>query len=267
MKRTLITIACLLMAPLAGPAAAQETERESLEAGVELFDFAYREPRLMRTEGIFYGVALAYTNHEPSFWKIEGRFSYGRADYTGALMDGTPLKISNINNYLFEVRGLKGLRRQDAPPSPVMPYIGLAYRRLADDSAARHPGGYFRESNYIYLPLGLDRRPDGQTVWSTGFTIEYDLFLWGKKISHLSDVDPRLSDAENKQTKGYGLRGSVRFLRKGVRNDIIIEPYFRYWNIKESNLDLVTLNGVPYMYVVEPDNEHRELGMRFLVRF
>lgn len=249
------------------PAAAAETKSGSFHAGIELFHFAYREPGLMSEDGFFYGVALAYEQREPSFWKLEGRLSHGQVDYTGSLSDGTPLTIDNINDYIFEVRSLFGLRRRNSPVSPMTPYLGLGYRYLWDNSAERHPSGYLRESNYIYIPIGLERRPEGGSGWSTGFSLEYDLFVWGKQISHLSDVNPGYSDAANEQSSGYGLRGSIQILRKGEDNDLIIEPYFRYWDIDESDVDLVTLNGAPYRYVVEPDNEHREIGVRFLLQF
>lgn len=249
------------------PAAAAPAETESFHAGIELFHFAYREPGIMRDEGFFYGVALAYERKDPSFWKVEGRLSHGQVDYTGALSDGTPLRISNINDYIFEIRNLIGLRRQNAPESPTIPYLGFGYRYLWDNSAERHPAGYLRESNYLYIPIGLERKPEGGSGWSMGFTVEYDLFVWGKQISHLSDVNAGYNDIENEQDKGYGVRGAVQFFRKGQKNDLIIEPYFRYWNIKESDLALVTRNGIPQFYGVEPDNEHREIGARFLLQF
>jgi len=222
----------------------------------------------MREQGMFSGIALAYTQRQPSFWKVEGRFSYGQVDYTGSTWGGTSLYIQDIDNYIFEIRGIKGLRRQNAPEAPTNPYIGFGYRYLRDEMSDRSAGGYLRESNYIYLPIGIERKPEGGKGWSAGFNLEYDLFLMGKQISYFSDIDPNAKDAENTQKKGYGFRGSIQFMNAAKKNLLIIEPYFRYWNIKESDLDFIGYDSSGWpVYVVEPDNEHRELGMRFLLRF
>ncbi len=246
---------------LAGP-----RQTESVDAGVEMSHITYKEPGIMKQTGIMYGVHAAYEDHDgPSYWKIEGKLSYGQVDYTGSLSSGTPHTFNNINDYLIEMRGLKGLQGGESP-SPLQPYIGLGYRYLYDGSD-KDIYGYRRESNYIYVPIGLERRPEMNPGWSFGAVIEYDLFLWGKQISHLSDVNPGYSDAQNSQSTGYGVRGSLLFYRKGAENDVIIEPFVRYWNIKESEVDLVTFNGSPYTYLVEPDNNSTEIGIKFRMRF
>ena len=40
------------------------------------------------------------------------------------------------------------------------------------------------------------------------------VFIVGMQRSHLSDIDPAYSDADNRQNSGYGYRASVRFQHK-----------------------------------------------------
>lgn len=87
---------------------------------------------------------------------------------------------------------------------------------------------YERESNYLYSPIGVTIITPLRNGWSFGATVEYDIFWWGKQISHLSDAIPGLNDPENRQKKGYGARGSIKFQKKDEKIDFVIEPYIRY---------------------------------------
>ena len=97
--------------------------------------------------------------------------------------------------------------------------------------------------------------------WSLGAIIEYELFWWGKQISHLSDVDPGFSDPENYQKVGYGARGSIMLERKGRNINLAIEPFIRYWNIGKSKKDDVYLNGAYYGYWYDAKKNTTEIGI------
>jgi len=62
------------------------------------------------------------------------------------------------------------------------------------------------------------------------------------------------------QDGGYGLRGSVSFQNKGKATDFIIEPFVRYWDIDDSEVDAAT-GGY------EPANKTTELGLELIWRF
>jgi hypothetical protein len=238
----------------------------AFDVGVQLSHITYREPDLIRESGVMYGVTASYTGFGRAFMgKVDGTLSLGSVDYVGSYQDGTPLTIENIKDTMFEVRGVLGPTDFVSITSYYLPYIGLGYRYLYD-GANVGPGGYRRESNYFYIPLGVEGVPATRGDWSFGFTLEYDLFLRGTQCSHLSDADPGFNDVENEQSSGYGYRASLRFIRSG-NHDLIIEPFYKYWNVDESDAELLTFYGVPYAYVVEPANNSKELGIRVIMRF
>jgi hypothetical protein len=149
----------------------------------------------------------------------------------------------------------------------ITPNLGMGYRYLQDNSQDKSAAGYQRESNYIYVPIGVETVANLGNGWSLGANIEYDLFLWGRQISYFNDVDPSYNAVENEQMKGYGVRGSISIAKKGRKAGFIIEPYIRYWNIKESREGYITYGGTPVGYGIEPDNDSTEIGCKLAVTF
>jgi len=238
----------------------------SFEAGVQLSHITYKEPGIMSERGFMYGVTGAYTKVGPKLmWKVDGTLTTGEVDYVGSYSDGTPVTITGIKDTMFETRAVLGPTDFINLSSYYLPYIGLGYRYLFD-GANKAPGGYRRESNYVYIPLGLDGLLSTKGRWSVAFTLEYDLFVSGTQISYLSDVDPGLNDMENTQSSGYGYRGSIKFMLDGEQ-DLIIEPFMNYWKIGQSNTTTITRNGVPVGYGYEPANNSTELGIRLKLMF
>ncbi|MHC4357072.1 MAG: hypothetical protein ACYS0H_30615, partial [Planctomycetota bacterium] len=96
--------------------------------------------------------------------------------------------------------------------------------------------------------------------WSWAARFEYDIFLWGEQRSHLSDFpsDPPEPDVENEQDEGFGYRISVRLQREYSNGVLIIEPFFRFWDIEDSEISRGWF---------EPANETTEYGIRFIWMF
>jgi hypothetical protein len=92
--------------------------------------------------------------------------------------------------------------------------------------------------------------------------LEYDIFWWGKQKSHLGSV-PGYYDIENDQDKGYGIRGSIKFQRRGEKVDFVIGPFIRYWNIKDSK----TTKDPAGTTWIEPKNNSTEIGCQLAVKF
>ncbi len=237
-----------------------------------MYYFKYKEPGVMKDTGMFYGLTASFTSRywvpaspEEEPWKskwmgrAEGRFAYGQVDYDGATWGGTPLSIHNIDDFVWEIRLLMG---PDFPGDTCMltPFAGIAYRYLNNDTSS-HVGGYERESNYLYLPLGLELVAQLNDGWSWGASAEFDFFLWGEQKSHLSDAGG--IDVDNRQEGGYGTRASVKLQKKSGKIDFIIEPFIRYWDIEDSELETVPGVGP----VLEPKNYTLEVGMQFVLVF
>ena len=198
--------------------------------------------------------------------KVDGRFSYGQVDYDGALSDGTPYTIDNIDDYILEFRGIWGCDVSLSKRVTFTPYIGLGYRYLNDDPSF-DPYSYEREQSYLYSPIGIEACVELSRGWFIGAIFEYDIFWDGKNRSHFSNISPTYNDLNFNQDEGYGIRGSIKLQKKGEKLTLVIEPFIRYWNIKQSDLDLLSISGVPYAYYIEPKNNSTEIGCKLAIEF
>ncbi len=239
---------------------------QTWELGAEISGIAYKEPGVMKEDGMMYGIAGAWTKHnDGSMLKAEARLSYGQVDYENS---GT---LDNIDDLMLEFRMLGGRVWPVSKSSTITAYAGLGYRYLRDDmsgmTTSTGASGYLRESNYYYIPIGVEALAGLEKGWSLGAALEYDFFLWGKQVSYLSNANSNYSDIENDQNDGYGWRGSIRLRKKRRSKEYAIEPFIRYWNIEQSDIKALFYNGVFEDYYVEPKNTSRELGIKLSVIF
>jgi hypothetical protein len=266
MKRTLAFIICFMFMGI-GTIFAEPLKTHTFELRPEISYIVYKEPEVMKEKGIMYGLVGSYTYHKGLMLKAEAKGSYGKLDYDGSTWGGTPLTIKHIPDYMLEFRGLGGYDLLTSKAIIITPYTGIGYRYLNDNPHKQYFGGYERESNYIYSPIGMDFIINFETGWSLRQIVEYDLFWRGQQKSHLSNVDPGLNDASNRQNKGFGLRGSITLQKKGKIVNVEVGPFIRYWNIKESKTDILTYYGIPVDYVIEPKNKSTEIGINCALKF
>ncbi len=279
MVRQTALVVCAL---LAGPLVAQEQDVELIESlkpssweiAPEVSHYRYREPGVMRNEGTLYGIVGSYTRrsllsgdptqsgidgNDAISWstvRVEGRVSFGEVDYDGSYMDGTPLHTSGTDDLLLDIRLLGG-REWQPTVFPSAFYVGIGYRYLNDDSSSL-PGGYLRQSNYLYVPLGSRADFALGDKWSLGLTGEFDVLLIGRQISHLDDVGPSYPEVKNWQWPGFGLRAAVALRHKSRSYDVAVSPFIRYWWIAESDVS----DGY-----YEPENNTLEYGLSAIIRF
>lgn len=233
--------------------------------GAEIYGFKYEES-VMDEEGVFYGFNLDFkvrpwasdlhADSPPdggSMFGFEGRIAFGQVDYDGELSDGTPLTVNNIDDYVLETRGIIGMDRLAGDALHNI-YVGIGYRYLNDDLSI-HPAGYERQSNYLYLPVGYQLDFGLDEGWSWGARFEYDVFLWGEQRSYLRQADPSLPNVRNDQDEGFGYRVSVKFQHKNSDSILIFEPFFRFWDIEDSDISLGYF---------EPANETTEFGIQII---
>lgn len=262
-------VLCLAACGISWADSAQLRQNENgWELGPEVYYFRYEEPDVnVRFDGPMYGLAAAFTHHHPNrlMLKAEGRGAWGEVDYTGS---GT---LSGITDWVFEGRIAAGYDVAVSRSQRLTPFFGLGYRYLNDDSSGRTSStgarGYERESNYFYSPVGVEFSAPLNDRWRIGVSAEYDLFWKGQQKSHLNDADPSFNALSNDQTSGYGARGSLKLQRIGERIDWVIEPYVRWWSIKDSKSANVTFSGVIVGTGYEPKNETLEVGGGISMRF
>jgi len=263
-QKLLALITCFVFVG-AGSILAEPLQKHTMELGTEISYIKYDEPDVMEEKGVMWGMLGSYTYHGNFMLRAEGRLSFGQVNYKNS---GT---LDDIDDYMLEFRGLAGYDFPVLKATILTPYIGVGYRYLNDDMFGMVTStgalGYERESNYFYSPIGIETITELENGWSIGGTLEYDIFWKGIQKSHLSDAIAGVSDLENDQNDGYGLRGSVKFQKKGEGIDFVIEPFIRYWNIEKSEEQAITYAGVIFAYGYEPKNTSTEFGIKFIAKF
>ena len=254
------------------------------EIAPEVSYIRYHEPGLMKESGTMSGINGSYTyrpmagdvlNTEVAdMYRLEGRFSYGKVDYNGGIQnsDGstTPESFNGINDYMVEIRMLIGKDYSFNNQSILLtPYLGGGYRSLFDSLYENKPYGYNRHIQYLYIPTGSEITAKLGEGWSIGADVEYDIFLGGLVESHLGEIG--LGDLQNVQKSGYGLRGSIKLIKKSKYYNFILEPFVRYWSIHTSNVKSskpFSYDGQEYViFGEEPANNSLEIGGKLGVEF
>lgn len=195
------------------------------------------------------------------------RFAYSKNDYSSAPTG----KISNFaGDFLGEGRVLfgKDFVIGDTPSSSMAfdlsPYIGIGFRDLYNDSS-QLSGGYRRNSEYFYIPVGLTNRFRISNGARISVNAEYDPLLQGRQSTYLNDASSWYPNTSNDQNQGYGLRGSVMYERRTWA----LGPFINYWNVNQS--DTTTFAGIQcYPYYcggTEPHNQTLEYGLQAQYRF
>ena len=236
------------------------------EIGGGFSHYQYEEPSLgVKLEGAKLGVDLQHTAGLDYNWyfRFEGRYQYGRTDYTGS---GTK---DNNKDWYYELRGLFG-RDFSYDTYSWSPYIGLGFRHLDNNLrgfTTTGAIGYDRVSLYTYLPLGVTHRLRLQNGGRVSSTVEADWLIRGKQTSTLSDVDPAIADVTNDQRNGYGIRASIYY----EKDRWSLGPWIQYWDINQSDAApiLATTGGTTFIIGTgwEPKNRTTEFGMRLGYRF
>jgi hypothetical protein len=230
--------------------------------GLSVSAYQYQEPEIMSLKGAKMGLDLHAVKALQNDLFIRGdlRFAFGTVDYSGS---GT---ASGEPDWYIETRGLVG-KDWEINEMVLAAYTGLGYRYLFNDGrgiTSTGYGGYRRESNYLYLPIGIIHRIALKDQARLESTLEYDDLLTGTQISSLSDVGGGYSDVTNNQSSGYGLRLSAMY----QKNKWAIGPYVYYWNIGQSDIVPEIQNGVPTGYgLVEPKNNTVEFGLKASQQF
>ncbi len=233
------------------------------DIGLSLSSYQYQEPGIMSLKGVKMGLDLHTTKvlQNDQFIRGELRYAFGTVDYNS---NGTG-SASGEPDWYIEARGLVG-KDWAINGAVLAAYTGVGYRYLFNDGrgiTSTGFGGYRRESNYFYLPIGIIHRRALNDQARLEGTLEYDQLFFGKQISSLSDVGAGYSDVTNTQNNGYGLRLSVMY----QKSKWAIGPYANYWNIGQSDIAPLYQNGILVGGGREPQNNTVEFGLKASQQF
>ena len=133
-------------------------------------------------------------------------YSFGNVDYSSA-GTGTMKKQYYKGRLEYYLSTSSRVGAND-----LLPYIGLGYRDLLDDSGFKTSStnhlGYDRLSKYYYVPIGA--------IWYISDRLslksQYNYFLEGKQISFLNEILPNTYtvNPENTQRLGWGIDLTLR---------------------------------------------------------
>jgi hypothetical protein len=244
----------------------------------------YHEHGLMRESGTMAGINTRFTYHPKEgnvlnneitdVYRFEGKFSFGKVDYQGGIQNSdlttTPESHKGINDYMVEIRSLMGKDFFFNNRSTVLtPFFGAGYRSLFDSLFENKPYGYNRHIQYLYVPTGMEVTNDLSHGWSIQTDAEYDIFFRGYVTSYLGEIG--YGDLHNTQSSGFGMRGSIKLIKKSDHFNFTLEPFVRYWSIHASNIKAsapFTFNGQQYVFIgEEPPNTSLEVGGRVGIDF
>ena len=176
-------------------------------------------------------------------------YSFGNVDYSSA-GTGTMKKQYYKSRLEYYLSTSSRVGAND-----LLPYIGLGYRDLLDDSGFKTSStnhlGYDRLSKYYYVPIGA--------IWyisdSLSLKSQYNYFLEGKQISFLNEILPNTYsiNPENTQRLGWGIDLT---LRSKLNKTWSTYGFFRSWNVEDS--DSVSCSAL--VYCMEPKNQTHEIG-------
>ena len=176
-------------------------------------------------------------------------YSFGNVDYSSA-GTGTMKKQYYKGRLEYYLSTSSRVGAND-----LLPYIGLGYRDLLDDSGFKTSStnhlGYDRLSKYYYVPIGA--------IWYISDRLslksQYNYFLEGKQISFLNEILPNTYtvNPENTQRLGWGIDLT---LRSKLNNKWSTYGFFRSWNVEDS--DSVSCSAL--IYCMEPKNQTHEIG-------
>lgn len=266
----LLVLACGLVLPAAALAGDNEPRlfpRNVFNLAYQIQHVEYEESGLMEEIGWLHGLAGGYETRvaDTVMLRAEAELVGGRMDYDGHYSDGSPAS-THTDDWIFGARGLVG-RDFKAGDVGLTPFAGLGYRYWNDQ--IRSEGGYEREITYWYVPLGLEAAVlSGGGQWRVGARAEYDLFLHGHVTSHLGDAVAGLDTVENDQDSGWGMRASV-FAERAMGQDwsLVVEPFFRYWDIAKSDEATLSAGGRVVGRAWEPANTTTVWGLRLGARY
>lgn len=243
-----------------------DNSKHRVSFGVELFPYSYKEPTLMKINGLFYGINGSYSFYlgKDYFLQLEARAAVGKTNYSS---NGTGSHGTKTANKLLETRILFNRYFQVSSNIDIHPFIGLGFRYKEDDADGNLTTtshiGYLRESNYYYAPVGLSMHYNLQQGWGLYVLGEYDIFLEGQQRSHL-----KFKTVKNNQSKGYGLRSEVLLEKAFDKYIVSMGPYINYWNIKDSDRDCIFCRSCElYHCIYEPKNITKETGIKLKFTF
>jgi len=238
---------------------------DSIELGLQTYWYKYEEEVdgdfFMSNTGQKYGLSLTGIKNIGNKVYIIGDIRYATGDVKYKSASGT----GDVSDDMYETRLLVGIEKV-TDGALWSSFVGLGYRYLYNDLRDLGSGGYRRESQYIYIPVGITHRFRVNRNSRISTTFEYDYFVQGEQKSYLSDVSPAdaalFGDPVNDQNDGYGIRFNTSYEEESWS----VGVFLNYWKIEDSDVNYY--DDPPVVWILtEPKNDTIEAGLQVKYRF
>ncbi len=279
MKQIRATMGTAIAATSLVPVGAHAETREGFEAGIELFDYNYRErsdgETIVYDDGTFGGIHVGYVETIGSGMFLRARLSAA----TGSVDYRSPdpvddVRLEDVTQSVGQFETHIGIDLPAGGGLTVSPFTGFGVRVLIDESGGEISdngfAGYDREIGFGYIPVGGALHVPISTAGSAlVISAQYNFILDGTAKSSLSELDPDLPDVEVNLNGGRGVEASAILKLPIGGRSINVGPFLRHWNLNSSESFVTTNpeNQVEIFEFFEPRNRTAEIGLRLSFAF
>ena len=227
--------------------------------GTDIYQETYTEyvngGKYMKEEAVMYGLTLgmdAPIGHNGTI-ALDGVYAVGSSDYTGSYMGGPygSVTVSDLDRSMYKL-SLTYKHKFDSLYQTKLG-LGMDYRVLVDSLDQAGPGGYERENKSLWAHMTAERDFQFGKDWTITPQVKASYLIRGKQSADI------YGGMEFDQKKGMGAELAVGFTRKFDNFDLTFKPYYRYTDVKDSDV-----NGLGYY---EPRNKTNEYGLQMQVVF
>lgn len=279
MNNISIMIGVLLAGSALIPTAARAETREGFEAGIEVFDYSYRErldgETIVFDDGTLSGINLSYVETIGSDLFLRAKLSAasGSVDYRSPDPAGD-VRLEDIEQSVGQFEANIGIDLPLGGGVTLSPFTGLGVRLLLDDSGGEVSdngfAGYDREVGFGYIPLGANLRlPIGGGGSALLIGAQYNFVFNGKARSDFSEIDADLPDVELNLDGGNGLEASAMYQMPLGKRAISVGPFVRHWKLNRSDSFILANSEDPTeaLEFFEPRSRTTEIGIRLSFAF
>jgi hypothetical protein len=249
-----------------------KTKRDRSSIGVEAFYDNYREPTATVNSNAYYGAFDAGWDHyyTPLWYSsLEGRLSYGEDDYKSTASGS----VHGVPQWEYDLRLTGGYDVPLSNNNHFKTYGGLGSRYYRDEGKGEVTDlgaeAYDRRIFQLYAPLGMTYE-----FHAYGLTFapnfEFDPLLYGNVSTRFTNVPGIVTNANFVQNifNGYGLRGEFAISRMNANGTgWQISPFIRYWNIDDSQDQLISDRFGNTEDFEEPQNNRLQTGVKMKYLF
>lgn len=267
---------CFAALALSAAVGAQAARPLEFTVGTEYYNETYREyegsERMMQQTGNLWSLTggVKYRFNDRHAAKVEGRYSRGKSDYIGSVIDvdGNAYSygsatLNGAPRRAYDIRALYEYTRPLNDRFSVTTGAGLGHRVLRDLSSRADATDYDRKNQTTYAQINAGVNIALPANFEVSPRIAYNHALRGRQYSY----HPGREATEMKQSGGRGVEIEVPVSKKFANESkISIAPFYRGWKVKKSDMAIVYLPQGVYG-ATEPKNYTHEAGVKVQYSF